>query len=151
MARRLDFTKYDKDDPGAPVSPELANELRRLANLFLVSGITLVLLLVQVLALTLSVTFIPGPVKVTSGVVFLTGLAATYVYGIFVTSRARRWGWFALCVIPATSAPCSAKAGLQPAARSAAGARPGADPAPARASGLPGRPRPPCPARVVLS
>jgi hypothetical protein len=107
MAGLLDFTKYDKDDPGAPVSPELATELRRLANLFLVSSITLVLLLVQVLALTLSVTFIPGPVKVTSGVVFLTGLAATYVYGIFVTSRARRWGWFALCVIPATSTPCS--------------------------------------------
>ena len=107
MAGLLDFTKYDKDADGVAAAPALAAELRRLANLFLVSSITLVLLLLQVFAVTLSVTFIPGPVKTASGVVFLTGLAATYVYGIFVTSRARRWGWFALCVIPVASVPCS--------------------------------------------
>ena len=107
MPPLFDFTRYDKGDAGVAVSPELAAELRRLANLFLVSSITLVLLLLQVFAVTLSVTFIPGPVKTASGVVFLTGLAATYVYGIFVTWRARRWGWFALCVIPVASVPCS--------------------------------------------
>ena len=53
MARLLDFTRYDKDDRGVAVAPELAAELRRLANLFLVSSITLVLLLLQVFAVTL--------------------------------------------------------------------------------------------------
>jgi len=43
----FDFLKYDKDDPGVQPSPELAAELRRLANLFLVSGLTLALLLLR--------------------------------------------------------------------------------------------------------
>ncbi len=42
-------------------SPELAAELRRIANLFLVSGVTLALLFLRAFAVTLSVTFIPRP------------------------------------------------------------------------------------------
>ena len=103
----FDFLKYDKDDPGVQPSPELAAELRRLANLFLVSGLTLALLLLRALAVTLSVTFIPRPAFVAWGAVLLTGLAVTYVYGIYVTGKARRWGWLALCAIPVTFVPCA--------------------------------------------
>ena len=107
MARRLDFTKYDKDDPGAPVSPELAHELRRLANLFLVSGITLILFLARAFAEVFTVTFIPGPVYVVWGTIMLTGWAMTYVYGVYVTFKARRWGWLALCAIPFACVPAA--------------------------------------------
>ena len=108
MAGLLDFTKYDKDDRGVAVGPELAAELRRLANLFLVSSITLVLVLTRAFAEVFRVTFIPRPAYVVWGVVMLTGWAMTYVYGVFVTFKARRWGWFALCVIPFTCVPAAA-------------------------------------------
>ena len=107
MARPLDFTKYHKDDPGAPVSPELAHELRRLANLFLVSGITLILFLGRAFAEVFTVTFIPGPVYVFWGTIMLTGWAMTYVYGAYVTFKARRWVWFALCAIPFACVPAA--------------------------------------------
>ena len=107
MARLLDFTKYDKHDQGVVVGPELAAELRRLANLFLVSGLTLFLFLVRALAEALTVTFIPRPAYVVWGVVMLTGWAMTYVYGIFVTFTARRWVWLALCAIPFTCVPAA--------------------------------------------
>jgi hypothetical protein len=107
MAPLLDFTRYDKDAPGAPVSPELGQELRRLANLFLVSGITLVLFLARAFSVALHVTFIPRSVFVAWGIVMLTGWAMSYVYGVFVTFKARRWGWFVLCAIPFTCVPCA--------------------------------------------
>ena len=107
MAGLFDFLKYDKDDPGVQAPPELAAELRRLANLFLLSGVTLLLLLLRAFAVTLSVDFIPRPVYVAWGALLLAGLAATYVYGVFVTYKARRWGWLALCAIPATFVPCA--------------------------------------------
>ena len=46
------------------------------------------------------VTFIPRPAYVVWGVVMLTGWAMTYVYGVFVTFKARRWLWLTLCAIP---------------------------------------------------
>jgi len=107
MAGLFDFLKYDKDDPGVQASPELTAELRRIANLFLVSGVTFVLLLLRAFAVTLTVTFIPRPAYVVWGVVLLTGLAVTYVYGLYVTLKARRWGWVALCAIPVTFVPCA--------------------------------------------
>ena len=108
MAGLLDFTKYDKNERGAAVSPELTAELRRLANLFLVSSITLVLFLTRAFAAVFTVTFIPSSVHVVWGVVMLTGWAMAFVYGIYVTFKARRWGWFALCAIPFTCVPIAA-------------------------------------------
>lgn len=108
MARLLDFTRYDKDDRGVAVGPALAAELRRLANLFLVSGITLLLFLVRAFAEVFTVTFIPRPVYVVWGIAMLTGWAMTYVYGVFVTFKARRGAWFALCAIPFTCVPAAA-------------------------------------------
>ena len=108
MSRLLDFTKYDKDEPGASVDRDQAVELRRLANLFLISGITLVLFITRALAEALSVTFIPQGVYVVWGILLLTGWAMTLVYGVFVTFTARRWGWLALCAIPFTCVPGAA-------------------------------------------
>jgi hypothetical protein len=107
MAGLFDFMKYDKDRPGADVDEQTALELRRLANLFLLSGITLALFVLRALAEALSVTFIPQAVYVAWGAVLLTGWAATEVYGVYVTFTARRWGWFVLCLIPVTCVPAS--------------------------------------------
>jgi hypothetical protein len=107
MARLLDFTRYDKDDRGVAVGPALAAELRRLANLFLLSGITLLLFLLRAFAEVLTVTFIPRPIYVVWGIAMLTGCAMTYVYAVFVTFKARRWGWLALCAVPFTCVPAA--------------------------------------------
>jgi len=104
----FDFTKYDKDASGAEVDASTALELRRLANLFLVAGITLALFVMRAFAEALSVTFIPRGVYVAWGLVLLTGWAASLVYGVFVTFSARRWGWLALCIIPLTCVPAAA-------------------------------------------
>ena len=107
MAGLFDFMKYDKDEPGAEVDEGTALELRRIANLFLVSSITLALFVLRALAEALSVTFIPQGVYVAWGVVLLTGWAATEVYGVYVTYTARRWVWLVLCAIPFTCVPAA--------------------------------------------
>jgi hypothetical protein len=107
MAGLFDFMQYDKDAAGAKGDAQTALELRRIANLFLLSGITLALFVLRALGEALSVTFIPQPVSVVWGVVLLTGWAATLVYGVYVTFTARRWGWLALCVIPVTCVPAA--------------------------------------------
>lgn len=107
MAGLFDFTKYDKDAPGAEVDEDTQREMRRIANLFLVSGVTLALFVLRALGEALSITFVPQPVYVAWGVVLLTGWAATFVYGIYVTFTARRWGWLVLCAIPVTCVPAA--------------------------------------------
>lgn len=108
MAGLLDLTRQDKHDRGVAVDPAVGAELRRLANLFLVSGITLVLFLTRAFAEVFNVTFIPRSAYFVWGVAMLTGWAMTYVYGVFVTLRARRWLWLALCAIPLTCVPAAA-------------------------------------------
>lgn len=107
MARFFGLTDYDRDGPGVVVGPELTAELRRLANLFLLSAITLILFLLRAFAVALNVTFIPAPAYVVWGVVMLTGWAMTLVYAVYVTFQARRWGWLALCAIPVTCVPAA--------------------------------------------
>jgi hypothetical protein len=107
MAGLFDFMKYDKDAPGAEVDEQTARELRRLANLFLLSSVTLALFVLRALAEALSVTFIPQGVYVAWGLALVAGWAATEVYGVYTTYVARRWGWFALCVIPVTCVPAA--------------------------------------------
>ena len=107
MAGLFDFMKYDKDAAGAEVDAQTALELRRIANLFLLSSVTLALFLLRAFGVALSVTFIPQAVYVVWGLVLLTGWAATEVFGAYVTFTARRWGWFVLCLIPVTCVPAS--------------------------------------------
>jgi hypothetical protein len=103
----FDFTKQDPDAPAAEVDEETRLELRRVANLFLLSSLTLIVLLLEVFARALHVTFIPQIVFSVAGLIFLVGWAATFIYGIYTTYTARRWGWFVLCVIPLTCVPAS--------------------------------------------
>lgn len=107
MFGRLNFIKYNKDAPGAKVDERTRLELRRLANLFALSGITLALFVLRALAETLSVTFVPTAVLAAWGIVLLAGWTATLIYGAVVTFTARRWGWLVLCLIPATSVPAA--------------------------------------------
>jgi hypothetical protein len=97
--------RQHQDAPGVDAGPELTAELRRLANLFLLSSVTLVLFLLRVTAVMLAVTFIPRPAMVVWGVVLLTGWAATYVFGLLTTFQARRWWWVVLCAVPFTCVP----------------------------------------------
>lgn len=97
--------KHHTDAPGVDAGPEITAELRRLANLFLVSSVTLALFLLRTAAVVLSVTFIPRPVGVAWGLVLLTGWAATYVLALYTTAKARRWVWVVLCAIPVTCVP----------------------------------------------
>jgi hypothetical protein len=92
---------------GAPVSPELRLELRRIANLFLVSAVTLALSLLRVFAEALHVSFIPREILVVWGGALLVGWATTYVYAIFVTFKARRLGWLVWCLLPFTCVPAA--------------------------------------------
>lgn len=105
MEGSLDRTPHDPSRPGVAVGPELKQELRRLANLFLLSSVTLALFVLRAFSIALSVTFIPRPVVVVWGVVLLTGWAMSYVYGLHVIISARRWGWTILFAIPFTSVP----------------------------------------------
>jgi hypothetical protein len=102
-----DFTRYDRDAPGAAVDDETRLELRRVANLFLVSAVTMIALFLELFAKALDVAFIPQPVHTILGLVFLVGWAATAVYGVYVTYTARRWAWLALCFIQPTSPPAA--------------------------------------------
>ncbi len=93
MARLFDFMKYDKDERGADVDESTRLELRRLANLFLLSAITLVLLLLLM--------FRPGTVghvrpsstvkAVLGGLMLLALGDRRSSYGVYVTYAARRW------------------------------------------------------------
>ena len=105
MARSSDRRSYDPDTRGVVVDPQLRLELRRLANLFLLSSITLALFLLRAFSIALSVTFIPHGVYVIWGVALLTGWAMTYVYGLWVIVKARRWAWTVLFAIPFTCVP----------------------------------------------
>lgn len=108
MAGWSHFTSHDPDAPGVRVDAATRAELRRLANLFLVSALTLVLLLLMACAKALNVTFIPSRAWSVLAVLFFVGAAVTYVYGLYVTVKARRWLWVALCAVPlAGSIPCS--------------------------------------------
>jgi hypothetical protein len=103
--RLFDFTRYAADAPGTAVDDQTRLELRRLANLFLVSGVTLALFVLWALADALSVTFIPYGVYVAWSIILIAGWAVALIYGVFVTFVARRFAWLALCLLPITSVP----------------------------------------------
>jgi glucan phosphoethanolaminetransferase (alkaline phosphatase superfamily) len=105
MARSLDSDARDGEAQGVVVAPALKQELRRLANLFLLSSITLALFLLRAFHEALSVSFVPRSVIVVWGVVMLTGWAMTYVFGLYVIVKARRLGWTVLFAIPFTCVP----------------------------------------------
>ena len=108
MAGLFDFMKYDKDEPAPRSTQQTALELRRIANLFLLSERhARAVRAARASPRRSSVTFIPQAVYVVWGLVLLTGWAATEVYGVYVTFTARRWGWFVLCLIPVTCVPAA--------------------------------------------
>jgi len=99
--------KHHTHAPGIQAGSEITAELRRLANLFLVSSLTLALFLLRMAAEVLAVTFLSRPLAVAWGVALLAGWAASWVLGVWTTIRARRWGWVVLCAIPFTCVPAS--------------------------------------------
>lgn len=82
-------------------------ELKRVTVLFLLSAITLLLFLLYLLAEGLGVSFIPPVVWAMWLASLFSGFVATWAYGVYVTVRARRWLWVALCALPPTSVPCA--------------------------------------------
>ncbi len=82
------------------LDPAVKAELKRLAILFLLSSITLVLVVGDAAARALLHDVLPGIVFGMVQLSWLGGAVATYVYGLYVTIRARAWGWVALCAVP---------------------------------------------------
>lgn len=99
-------------DGGGVVDEATRVELKRVALLFLLSSITLLLVLAYAVlralfVRALEVTIVPDIVWVMWVISMLSGFVATWAYGTYVTLRARRWFWVALCVLPFTAVPCS--------------------------------------------
>jgi len=103
-----------RDDHGDAftLAPGTQAELKRVTVLFLLSSITVVLILAYVVARTillraLELAVVPDIGWVMWAVSMMCGFIATWVYGTYVTARARRWLWVALCALPPTAVPCS--------------------------------------------
>jgi hypothetical protein len=79
-------------------------ELRLIAHLFLISAITMVLLILYLFAHELKVAFPAIVIWIWIGAM-LVGWAASWIFGSWVTWRNRRWWWFTLAVFPPTSVP----------------------------------------------
>jgi len=82
------------------LDPALRAELKRLAVLFLMSAVTLVLVFADFVIRALPYDILPAPFPLMVQVSWVCGAAATYFYGLYVTIRARAWGWVLLCAIP---------------------------------------------------
>jgi hypothetical protein len=82
-------------------------EATRLAILFLVSSVTLLLLLTYAAAYAVRLDVVPGVVILMWRASLISGVIATWAYGAYVTIRARRWLWAVLCLVPFTAVPCS--------------------------------------------
>ena len=97
-------------DDGHDVVPDETTrlEVKRVAILFLLSAVTLLLFLAYVVAEGLGVTFIPPVVWAMWLASMFSGFVATWAYGVYVTARARRWVWVVLCALPPTAVPCAA-------------------------------------------
>ena len=86
--------------PVEVLDPVLKAELKRLATLFLMSAITLVLVFADAVLRALPYDLLPSVVLLMIQVSWFGGAVATYFYGLYVTIRAHAWGWVALCAIP---------------------------------------------------
>jgi hypothetical protein len=82
------------------VDPKLKAELKRLALLFLISAITLWLVVVYAVLRAIDSGLFPDIVWFMWGAAIFSGCIATYFYGLYVTLRARAWGWVLLCAVP---------------------------------------------------
>jgi hypothetical protein len=90
-----------RDDEATPVlDPTVKAELKRLAILFLMSAFTLVLVVADAVARAILHDVLPGIVFGMVQLSWLGGAFATYFYGLYVTIRARAWGWVVLCAVP---------------------------------------------------
>ena len=89
-----------RPEPVAVLDPVLRAELKRLAVLFLISAITLVLVFADFVIRALAYDILPAPFPLMLQVSWVSGAVATYFYGLYVTIRARAWGWVLLCAFP---------------------------------------------------
>lgn len=80
--------------------PVLRAELRRLAVLFIISAVTLVIVVTYAVARRIDTGLLPDIAWLMWATAIFSGCVATYFYGLYVTVRARAWGWVALCAIP---------------------------------------------------
>jgi hypothetical protein len=93
--------KRVREENETPIlDPKLKAELKRLAILFLVSALTLVLVIAYAVMRRIDERLIPDIAWLMWATAIFSGCVATYFYGLYVTVRARAWGWVALCAIP---------------------------------------------------
>ncbi len=88
------------DDAVPVLDSALRAELRRLALLFLISAITLVLVIADAVMRAVGSSILPDIVFLMLQMSWVGGALATYFYGLYVTIRARAWGWVIVCAVP---------------------------------------------------
>lgn len=102
-------TRRGREAEGTPVlDPRLKAELKRLAVLFLISALTMVVVVGYAVTRRIDQHMIPDIGWIMWATAVFSGCVATYFYGLYVTIRAKAWGWVALCLIPVVgSVPAS--------------------------------------------
>lgn len=80
--------------------PVLKAELKRLALLFIISAVTLVVVVSYAVTRRIGTDLLPDIAWLMWATAIFSGCVATYFYGLYVTVRARAWGWVVLCAIP---------------------------------------------------
>lgn len=99
-------------DDTLTLDPTTRLEVKRLSILFILSALTLLLIIVYagaraLLVHALETAVVPDIAWVMWAASMLCGFVATWVYGVYVTARARRWFWVALCALPPSAVPCA--------------------------------------------
>jgi hypothetical protein len=64
------------------------------------SAITLLLVISYAVLRQIGAGLIPDVAWIMWATAIVSGCTATYFFGLYVTIRARAWGWVALCAIP---------------------------------------------------
>lgn len=89
---------------GITVEAERHTEIKLLTYLFVVSAVTMLLVMMYFAGAVLKVTM-PYAIGLSWVVLILVGAAFSWLYGTFLTARYRHWGWFVFAVIPLTAVP----------------------------------------------
>jgi Flp pilus assembly protein TadB len=90
---------------GAP-SGTRRPELRLLSYLFLVSALTMLLVMMYFAASVLKVT-VPYGVGYAWVVVIGAGIGASWVLGMYTAARLKRWWWFVVIAVPPAAVPAA--------------------------------------------
>ena len=98
--------REEKQARGPVPAGEHKRELRLLSYLFLISSITMLLVMMYFAASLLKVTF-PYAVGYAWVVLIGAGIGASWVLGIYTAARLKRWWWLVVIAVPPAAVPAA--------------------------------------------